>query len=62
MSSKRKSDHEQLSIKEVKRKFIEAETEVKDEIFIVPEELKMTLYALGKQIREGDCNKPKPPA
>jgi len=51
-----------LPKKELIEKYLSAEKDVEKDRVIVPEELKMTIYALAKQIREGDCNKPKPPA
>lgn len=47
--------------KELKKKYLQAEKLVNELVVIIPEEQKMTLYGLQKQVREGDCDKPQPP-
>ncbi len=51
-----------MSLEDLKSKFLNAESLVNDNKVQVPETIKMKLYGLGKQIKEGDCKMPQPPA
>jgi acyl-CoA-binding protein len=46
---------------DLKNQFLQAETLVNDSKVQVPESLKMKLYGLAKQAKEGDCKMPQPP-
>jgi len=46
---------------ELKTKFFNAEKLVNESRVQVPESLKMKLYGLSKQAKEGDCRMPQPP-
>eukprot|EP01040_Poterioochromonas_malhamensis_P025805 gene25805-32277_t len=41
--------------------FLTAEASVNENRVQVPENIRMKLYGLAKQIKEGDCRMPKPP-
>jgi hypothetical protein len=47
---------------EMKANFFNAEKLVNESRVQVPETLKMKLYGLAKQAKEGDCKMPQPPA
>lgn len=47
---------------ELKTKFVAAEKLIQENRVQVPESLKMKLYGLAKQAKEGDCRMPQPPA
>jgi acyl-CoA-binding protein len=51
-----------LQGQELKNQFLQSEQMVNENRVQVPESLKMKLYGLGKQIKEGDCRMPQPPA
>jgi acyl-CoA-binding protein len=42
-------------------RFLQAEKNCEDSDQSIPENLKMRLYGLKKQAREGDCKMPMPP-
>ncbi len=46
----------------MKANFFNAEKLVNESRVQVPETLKMKLYGLAKQAKEGDCKMPQPPA
>jgi acyl-CoA-binding protein len=46
---------------DLKTQFLTAEASVSDNKVQAPESIRMKLYGLAKQIKEGDCRMPKPP-
>jgi hypothetical protein len=46
---------------DLKTKFVAAEKLIQENRVQVPETLKMKLYGLAKQAKEGDCRMPQPP-
>lgn len=48
-------------VQELKNKYFNAEGLVAENKVLVPESLKMKLYGLSKQVKEGDCKMPQPP-
>ncbi len=49
-------------VQDLKNQFLHSESLVNDNRVQVPESFKMKLYGLAKQIKEGDCRMPQPPA
>ena len=47
---------------DLKTQYLSAEAQVNDNRVQVPETIRMKLYGLSKQIKEGDCKMPQPPA
>lgn len=50
-----------MSHQDLKNQFVQAEVQVNEAKVQVPESLKMKLYGLAKQAKEGDCKMPQPP-
>lgn len=46
---------------DLKAQFLQAEKQVSEGKAQIPETLKMKLYGLAKQAKEGDCRMPQPP-
>lgn len=46
---------------DLKTQFLAAEASVNENRVQVPETVRMKLYGLAKQVKEGDCRMPKPP-